>query len=176
MSGARRRSVGASRLGVGRIAAVAGAACSPQMTARAVAQPGNRVCPEGDAFDRNGEQRGVHCKSPRPNASTQLLPPKPNELLKYHCTRGFSAYEQIVCFLQRGIEAARCARCRASERCSIASMQMICASVIPAAPSRWPVEPLVELVGVAGAGNRVDAHTALSSVASWPWGWPCRAD
>ena len=141
----------------------------PARTADATSQPGRRgdqnATPSTQAI-AVGELTAVVSA---PKARTQLLPPKPKELER---TKGRDsgaastwiwgpqAGSSTVVFSMPGVQPlSRVAR-------------LIAASRKPAAPSAWPVQPLVELAWV-DAGN-IPATTAASTSSLRALAVPCR--
>src|SRR5688500_6739298 len=87
------------------------------------------------------EHRG-HVASP--NNRLQLLPPKPNELLSTRRTGASRFSSRIAAWISGS--RLRVLRLAGMKPCSMHS-RLTAASTIPAAPSVWPVQPLVELQG-----------------------------
>src|SRR3989344_4989595 len=91
-----------------------------------------------------------------------LLPPKPKELLSTRLTvwRRISN-NRFMLKLGSAVAVLRLAGNRPSRR----HRQQITASVIPAAPSACPVQPLVELHGVLVPNRRETARSSALSLA-----------
>ena len=108
---------------------------------------------------RTRSNTAVTCAAP--NSRLQLLPPKPKELLSTRRTgalRGFPAGSPLRC--RDPCSCIQAARHEARARCA---SRLMAASTMPAAPSVWPVQPLVELQGVA-VPNTLAHRAALGVV------------
>src|SRR6185437_875682 len=124
--------------------------------------------PQADAFDVDAQV--AHATNPaRAKARQALLPPKPNELLSATSMRCCSLC-QANCAPQTGSGVSP-PRLPGTRSCSIACSAMV-ASTMPAAPSVWPVKPLVELARVVAGKARA---TSAASTSSFFWlAVPCR--
>src|SRR6185295_18936909 len=118
---------------------------------------------EANCFDKGAAHLSL------PKMSEQLLPPKPNELLSTRFTGARRVSSRTLPSMAGSFSPVL--RLRGMSPASMQS-SAIAASTMPAAPSVWPVHPLVELSATAGPNTSRTARSSARSLAGVAV--PCR--
>ena len=164
VSGARRRSVGREQRRRRPLAPADSGAALLAANHRARDVPaGQARRPEGDAFDErtSGERCALMRRSPRAEGEHAVAAAEAERIAQRVRASALARCRRRICGPQAG--SSVCAlSVPGSKPCSSAS-RLIAASTMPAAPSVWPVQPLVELASVR-AGNSSATSARLDLV------------